>query len=198
MSETVANVYAPPQANLQAQEDADTQAVMFYVVSRRKFLLLFLATMGMYAIYWTYRNWRAYKAASGENLWPGVRGVFLVFFTHSLFRHVDEALQRRGLDIQWSPGGDATLIVVITILSNFLDRLGSRMPDTPLLDIVSLLILVPLAWLYMRAQRAINAACGDPEGSGNANYSVANWIFLVVGGIFWIFVGIGFFSMMKS
>lgn len=195
MSETVANVYAPPQANLQAQEDADTQEMMFYVVSRRKFLLLFLATMGMYAIYWTYRNWRAYKAASGESLWPAVRGVFLVFFTHSLFRHVDEALQRRHLDVKWSAGGDATLIVVITILSNFMDRLGSRMPDTPLLDMISILLLVPLAYLYLRAQTAINTACGDPEGSGNAGYSAANWLFLVIGGIFWVFIAIGVGSM---
>lgn len=196
MSETVANVYAPPQANLQAQEDADTQELMFYVVSRRKFLLLFLATVGMYPIYWTYRNWRAYKLASGESLWPAVRGVFLVFFTHALFRHIDEALRRRGLDIQWSPGRDATLIVVITILSNFLDRLGSRMPDAPLLDIVSLLLLAPLACLYLRAQTAVNAACGDPDGSGNSSYSVANWFFLIGGGVFWVFIVIGFASLL--
>lgn len=195
MSETVANVYAPPQANLQAQDDADTQELMFYVVSRRKFLLLFLATIGLYSIYWTYRNWRAYKAATGEKLWPGVRGLFLIFFTHSLFRRVDETLQRRNLQIDWTPGRDATLIVVIYIISNIFDRVFASKNGTSLLDMISILLLAPLAYLYLRAQTAINTACGDPEGSGNASYSIANWFFLVIGGIFWVFIAIGVGSL---
>lgn len=49
---------------------------MFYVVSTRKFAILFLATLGLYWIYWFYKNWDRYKdkwpyaSEVGSTIWP--------------------------------------------------------------------------------------------------------------------------------
>lgn len=34
---------------------------MFYVVSKRKFTILFLSTIGLYYLYWFYKNWDRYQ-----------------------------------------------------------------------------------------------------------------------------------------
>ena len=38
----------------------------FYVVSLRKFYLLYIATLGGYVVYWFYRNWKLQKVATGD------------------------------------------------------------------------------------------------------------------------------------
>ena len=59
--------YKPPEADL---ELAPQDRPGFYVVSKTKFVVLFLATLGVYAVFWFYRNWRMYREHTGQKLWP--------------------------------------------------------------------------------------------------------------------------------
>lgn len=43
---------------------ASAEEPKFYIVSHRKFTVLFLATMSMYCVYWFYKNWDRYKEHS--------------------------------------------------------------------------------------------------------------------------------------
>jgi hypothetical protein len=84
------NVYAAPTSNLNAPRTQENG--MFYVVSERKFYLLFIATLGMYSVYWFYQNWATYKAGSSygssdaASIWPLGRTILAIFFVHALFR----------------------------------------------------------------------------------------------------------------
>ena len=84
------NPYEAPKSRLETSvEKGDKQ---FYVVSVKKFTILFFFTIGMYVLYWFYGNWKRYKAYSGKNIWPVPRAIFAIFFTHSLFSEVQGVL----------------------------------------------------------------------------------------------------------
>ena len=79
-----------------------------YVVGIRKFLVLSIATLNAYNTYWFWRNFRDLRDASGKDLWPIPRALFAVFFTHGLFRDVDETLRGQGRSFAWSPDATAS------------------------------------------------------------------------------------------
>lgn len=77
--------YAPPGSLL--REKSPDPA--FYVVSRKKFMLLFVLTGGAYFFFWSYLNWARYKRASDASVLPLVRGFFAYYFLFSLFGRIN-------------------------------------------------------------------------------------------------------------
>lgn len=179
------NVYAPPKSDIVGAEASDEKA--FYVVSARKFAILYISTMGVFATYWFFKNWRLYKQASGKNVWPLPRAMFSVFFVHSLFRQVKERLSVSVGNLQWDSGGHATTLVGMLIVSTVLGRAAAKSIGSPLTDILSMAMLIPLFLSFSRAQKVINVACGDPDGKGNGELTPLNY--------FWIVVGIGLWAL---
>lgn len=188
------NVYAPPQTRLLNPADDVEQASMFYVVSKKKFLILFFSTLGFYAIYWSYKNWKEYKNSTGAKVTPALRGIFLIFFMHSLFRHVDETLEGKRLSFAWSHQASATWLVILICVSNVLDRTSMREIGSPYTDLASVAIMLPMAFAYLKPQLAINAACGDPEGVSNDKLTGANYIFVAIGTLLWCLALLGLAS----
>jgi hypothetical protein len=186
------DVYATPKSEVLSKV-ADTDP--YYVVRVSKFLTLSIATMNFYLIYWFYRNWRQVKLTDNVDVWPVMRGIFYIFFTYSLFMRVNGDLESKEIKVSWSPGGVASAVVLLTILINILDRLLSREIGSPTTDFLSLLLIPMLSFAAARAQPAINAACGDPDGRGNAAYTAANWAWIVLGGIFWLLALFGTYAM---
>lgn len=183
-----ANPYAAPQAAVAdvAEPGARTINPRFYVVSPSKFALLFVSTAGFYALYWFYRNWRQYRDASGEDLWPLPRTVFQIFFVHGLFQRINDAVFRADASVSWNHQTHATWMVLLMVSVKLLDRLpvvaGSGL---------SLLLLLPLLMGWLKAQRMINLACGDVSGASNQSLSGANWAWMVFGWLFWGLVLLG-------
>ncbi|MDP5238162.1 hypothetical protein Q9Q94_01395 [Uliginosibacterium sp. 31-16] len=177
-----ADVYAPPKADLEIDDGVLEE---FYVVSKSKFLTLYLSTLGLYGIYWYYRNWKQQKQAHGLSIWPLPRAIFQVFFIHSLFRAISDGLRRNGLSYAWNAGSVATPLVIITLISNVADRLSAKDIGEPWTGLISLATLFVMAALLNLAQGAVNAACKDPQGLSNKEFSGANIVWIVLGVIFW-------------
>lgn len=186
------NPYAPPAAVVD-DVTAGSDATPFYVVGARKFLMLYLSTLGTYAIYWFYRNWRSLKAADGDDVWPVARAIFSIFFIHALFRRVQQRLEAGGHRFAWNPESHATLLVVLLVVSNVMDRVSARIATVGVLDVLSLALLVPLALAFLKAQAAINLACGDAEGTGNRRLTGLNYLWMAIGAVIWVLVLIGLF-----
>lgn len=182
-------IYEAPSADL-GDEDAGI-VDEFYVVSKKKFIVLYLATMGIYSVYWVYKNWRCYKTVWRTDIWPVPRAIFQIFYMHSLFAKIDETLGRKKIEYSWSPSTLATGYVVLSILSQVLDRLSAKEIGSPITDLLSFGILPLLMLILMQAQAAINLSQDDEFGSRNSQFSVANWLWILLGVIFWAFVGIG-------
>ena len=174
---------APQSAQLTDVQFSDEHE--FYVVAKRKFMVLYVATLGFYGVYWAYKNWQRYKAASNEKVIPILRGIFQIFFTHSLFRKVHASLEQRGAVFQWSPNAHATLLVILLLLSSILDRMSMRSIGNPLTEYVSLALMIPLLFAYLKAQEAINCACGDAQGTSNDHFTGANLAWIACGLILW-------------
>lgn len=175
-------------------------APMFYVVSLRKFTVLFVATLSLYLIYWFYKNWDLYKdrcpyaSEVGSTVWPVPRAVFSVFFVHALFREVKAYGRDHPVVAAWRNNWHATTVVIILLLSTALDRASAHGLGSPTTDIASLVIILPLLIELRKAQAMINASCNDPEGSGNSSFTRANYAWIGAGVVFWVLIVIGIFT----
>ena len=188
----VENIYQAPEAEIVGNRGSEKDD-LFYVVSAKKFWLLFIFTFGMYYVYWFYRHWAIYKKRTGEKLWPVMRAIFTVFFTHRLYDNFSSHCYAAGNRGVKSLKGEATLLVLLVIISNMIGRMTTRGVGYPYLDIVELLLTPVLGALVWLGQKVANLACGDPDGSSNSRLTVVNWIWLVLGGLFWLMVIAGIF-----
>jgi len=165
---------------------------LFYVVAPRKFAILFLATLGMYPLYWFYKNWDRYKdripAASrpGTHVAPAVRAAFSPFFVHALLRRVKDHGGGHAACRSWASGWHATWIVVLLLAGESADLFVDATAGPPFGELASLVVLVLQLFAFLKAQRMINLACGDPAGAGNARLSRANKVWIALGGMAWI------------
>jgi len=176
-----------------SDDDVVFGAPAFYVVSRKKLAILYLATLGLYGVYWFYKNWSNYKNCSSDkfnvdrSIWPVARGIFSIFFTHALFREIKAYGRDKAALAEWNNESLATLLVLFMISGNVLDRLSARSIGSPYTDIASLLIMAPLLGLLLSAQHMINVGCGDPDGKSNSRLTNANYVWIALGLIFWFF-----------
>jgi hypothetical protein len=184
------NPYAAPQASLVTRlEDGSP----FYVVSSRKYWVMLLGTMGLYEIYWFYRNWLLHKEHAGSDIWPVARAIFSIFFAHSLNRLVDQQIKRQGLVFAWSPGPYALVYMATYIGQHALTIMSFAEVGTSVTDVLGLTLLLIAGWVLWRVQQAINVACGDPEGEANSAFTAANFAWLVFGTLLWILTISGIF-----
>ena len=192
------SVYAPPKADLSPSSEAGSDGDnAFYVVSMRKFALLFIFTFGLYRVYWLYKNWSRYKercryaGSTGADVWPVPRAIFSIFFIHSLFYKVEEYAEQQQRPLHWKVDTDATILVLTLIVSNISSRLWDKDIGSPYTGFIWVAAIVPLFISFRRAQRFINISCGDPDGASNSKLSAANWVWMSIGAIFWLMVMIG-------
>ncbi|MCL2656718.1 MAG: hypothetical protein FWD62_04735 [Betaproteobacteria bacterium] len=187
------NIYAAPNSIVEDREE-DAAGTAFYVVSQRKFILLFIASLGLYQIYWFYMNWRRQKITAGLAIQPALRGIFAIFFTHALFKRIDAQLETRGLSLRWSPNAIASAYVVLSLASAMQDRFAAEGVSPPLSFGISLLFLGAIMLILLPVQRTINTVCSDPEGKSNNSLGYANIVWLILGGVFWLLILLGLIS----
>lgn len=186
------SIYAPPEADVTAPT-GDTPR--YYIVAPFKFILLSVMTFTLYFVYWFYMNWKLIKIDDNDDTWPPARGFFYIFFTHSLFTDVQESFKTQERQWDWRPAILATLFVIVTIIGNLFDRIIPY-ETFPLLSTVMPLASTLIAtFLLLPAQKAINAVCRDDAGSSNSRLTVANWVWMVLGGILWLLILIGTYAM---
>jgi len=186
-------IYKPPESDLTSGREE--QAHRFFIVSRAKLAVLYLSTLGLYALYWFYINWRNFRDATGEKIMPLPRAIFYIFFTHSLFRKVDANLKTRNIEFPWSPGLYASVFVILAIAGNILDRLSFREIGSPFTDVASIALLPVSLLLLLKAQQAINLSLDDPEGDFNSRFTVLNYLWIALGVIFWALIALGLLEM---
>lgn len=174
--------YAPPQARLATASDVQRP---FYVVSKTKFMTLFMLTFGLYLLYWAYKNWQQFKQASGQPMWPIARAIFMLFYTHALYREANTLIKKNGRRHDWLPWDLASQFVVILLISHGLDGMSNRHPDNLWLDIASVALLPIQALVTFKGQRGLNAAAGDPQGESNARFTPINYVFMALGATLW-------------
>jgi hypothetical protein len=141
----------------------------WFMVGAVKLAVMMVATLGLYQLYWFYKQWDRVRDA-GENVHPGARSLFSLIFCHSLFRRIVDSTHAVGLSTRLPP----LVLAVGFIVPSLMWRAAG--PGS----FLGFLALVPL----VAAQRIANAVAlgqGSTEDR-NTRLTWLNWVGVVVAG----------------
>ncbi|MCL5037349.1 MAG: DUF4339 domain-containing protein [Chloroflexi bacterium] len=182
---------APPKISLPPAGTAlefasEKSSPLFLYIPISRLIILSIVSFGLYEAYWIYKNWRYIKERDGLKITPFWRGMFGVFFCHSLLHGIHDDKEANSIQVpDFSPGALATGWVVLVILSNVLVRFaeGALLLIGPFIP--SFLCLVPV-------QKYINSITEKRiPGMPYYGWSAGHIVCLVWGIIIWGLVILG-------
>lgn len=86
---------------------------------------------------------------------------------------------------KWMPGLWATFYVILVIISSVYDQFFVGDSEDPILLWIGMMILPFIGYSLYRAQVAINWVADDVKGSSNSALTGLNWLWIVLGAIWW-------------
>jgi hypothetical protein len=165
---------------VEAPEDFKGPMYLYIPVGRLVFMSLL--SLGAYEAYWIYKNWRYLKERDGLKINPVLRGIFGIFFCHSLLKTIrnDEranAVRKAG----FSAYGLATGWVVVVLIGSLLGRIPA-----PGFSLLGMLVSLPSFIFFLPVQLYINDLNGAfvPQPV-YYKWSVGHTACLVFGIVFW-------------
>jgi hypothetical protein len=176
------NPYAPPESRVEDIAAAALPAEPpFFAVSLTKFVVLSVCTLGIYELYWMYRQWKLVRVREQSSILPFWRAFFAGIFCYSLFRRVREHPLRTP-----DAGPAAGFLAIGWLLTN----VSYKLPEPyDLISFTTVLFLLPVH----RAIAQVNEAAA-PGHDRNAAFSAWNWAGVVLGGAIVVLGVIGNFA----
>ena len=188
-----------PASQLKGQEPP------LFAVSEGKLLTLYLLSFGLYGVYWFYKNWQLQQPTMDKKIYPLLRAIFSIFFTHSLFKRINQQASKLEKKHRFNANLMATLYVVSIVLSHLIDRLSMAGDDATAgmgivlhdalsantLIIISVSTFLLSAFPLLQVQATANRINDDILGYLNHKYSVWNYIMIATGSLFWVMLGLG-------
>jgi len=172
------NPYAAPAAVVADAAPATGEAI-FFPVSLLKLSLMSIATLGLYQVYWFYKNWK-YVQKLGDKVNAPLRALFYTLTSYWLFK----SIRQQAEDAQ--VGG---LQAGFLALALFL--LGSlwRLPDPWwVVGLGAFLPLLPVQSTVNELNRKL-----APQADPNGRFGGWNIVALILGGILVLFALLGAF-----
>jgi len=161
---------AVPDAGAYAQPISDAAA--YYSPSSMKMVTLSLTTLGLYPVYWFWRNWQAIKRETGGTQWPWARALFSPLWAYLCFSQLRDAASNRRRDLAFAPG--------LLALAYFLLNLASRLPNAGwLLALFAFVPLLPVNSLLRRYHQDERVDMAQMD-----RFSALHILVTVVGGLF--------------
>lgn len=183
--------------NQTAEEDISPgNTVEFFPVSEGKLLTLYILSFGLYGIYWFYKNWKLQQSKIDKKIYPVLRAVFSIFFTHSLFNRINNSAVNLPQKHRFNANVLATIFVGAIIISNIIDPVSlntSLLEDLPSsgIFITSLIIFLLSVYPLVVVQATVNRINNDMLGYLNHKYSLWNYLLIVLGALFWLMLAMG-------
>ena len=143
-----ASYYRAPESNLDPSDDA----AKFYATGPVKFVLMDVVTLGVYAMYWSYRNWRFVKDRDQSDIIPILCAIFHPLTFYWLMKSLAPTLESRELTSTTFRVLLASLLILITATS--------ALPDPYwLLSVFSFVPVMPVVLaMWSTAKRTPSAA----------------------------------------
>ena len=143
---------------------------MFFPVSRFKLCVMSLVTFGFYEIFWFYKNWQLFKAATGRDISPFWRTVLSGIFCYFLFKEIKVCAKSYCVYPNFSP----FLLTIVWIGLNMCFRLPN---PYGLVSNLSVIALLPV-------QETVNKlnCVAAPNHNPNSRFSAWNIAAIAVGG----------------
>jgi hypothetical protein len=168
----------PSQPGSTSRMPGDGQLI-FFDVSIPKLVVLSVCSLGIYELYWFYKNWQIVRVRERSDISAVSRAVFGYFFCYALFKRV------RDYDVQTGGTGalPAGALAAGWMVVTFLWQLPGRYS---LVANLSCLFMVPV-------QVAANRINGITD-SHNKNFTVWNWLTVALGGTVLVLDALGVFA----
>ena len=183
------------QDPLENNNDAES-SLEYFPVSEGKLMTLYILSFGLYGIYWFYKNWKLQQPKMDKKIFPLLRAIFSIFFTHSLFNRINKSAEHLEQKHTFNANLLATFFVASVVVGNLLDRIAA---STSVLEnlsnntiiITSLVIFLLSAYPLAAVQSTVNRINNDMLGYLNHKYSMWNYLLIVLGVIFWVMLALG-------
>jgi hypothetical protein len=160
---------APRPASLVAKSVNKNEQSVFFYMSPLKLYVMFVATGGLYSIFWFYKNWTyASEHSQRAGNFPLLEAIFGRLTYYWLLKHVQKAGAQMAVPYTLPSGW----LAIGFFLLGALDRL-------PYIGIVCLL-LAPL--MLLPVQKYINSLNTNSPTPMNSRFSVANWVGIIICG----------------
>jgi hypothetical protein len=155
--------------------------LIFFDVSIPKLVVLSVCSLGIYELYWFYKNWQIVRVRERSDISPLWRAAFGFFFCYAMFKRVRECDAQTGGTGALPAGALAAGWMVVTFLWQLPDRYS-------LMANLSCLFMVPV-------QAAANRINGIAD-SHNKNVRCTVWTGLTValGGSVLVLDALGVFA----
>lgn len=144
----------------------------FYPVSLVKFFVLSLFSFGLYAAYWSYKNWQYIKYEKDRpDIWPVARAIFSPFWYFALYLwlEVDRDQQEK------RPYLIPTWIAVLLFIGYWAWSATNQRVDYGVWDyLMPFIVFLPLA-MYVNA---LNSKTSEAYQT-NSKWHARNWVFIV-------------------
>jgi len=182
-----------------AAETASSDTV-FFPVSEGKLITLYILSFGLYGVYWFYKNWKLQQPGMDKKIYPVWRAIFSIFFTHSLFKRINQQASHLKTEHRFNANALATFFVITIVISNVLDRVfGAAQPSGNLpsslmnnsIIITSLVIFILSVIPLVKAQATVNRINNDMLGYLNHKFNLWNYVLIALGSISWILIMLG-------
>jgi hypothetical protein len=99
--------------------------VAYYPVSLLKFAVLSIATLGLYHVYWFYKQWAYIRARDDNAVMPVIRAVFFPFWFYALFRDLRaDSIKRFGYT--HLPGAFMIVLLLLVYLALSILQVGDE------------------------------------------------------------------------
>ena len=175
--------------------DAECAETKFFPVSEGKLITLYILSFGLYGVYWFYKNWKLQQPLMDKKIYPVWRAIFSIFFTHSLFKRIDQQAVNLAQQDKFNANILATFFVAAIVISNVLDRLSTtsllqNMTSSTVI-ITSLVLFLLSTYPLVRVQATVNRINHDMLGYLNHKYSLWNYVLIVFGAVFWFMLAMG-------
>ncbi len=150
-----------------------------------KLFILNFFTLGLFSIYWFYRNWRDFKEDIGWSLNPTWRTVGLlvpwlgIYFIYQQFRDIKELAKREGVKTHLSP------VVNAICYYSLMAILSLSRPSTLAQFIFSAVVVLLIGGVLVPPQITLNAIWSkrQPLLSPRRSLTLSEAVFLVSGAV---------------
>jgi len=182
--------------NTENNENPVSRGPLFFPVSEDKLMTLYILSFGLYGVYWFYKNWKCQEQLMDKKIYPLWRAIFSIFFTHALFKRIEQQASHLEQRHQFKAGALATFFVFTIVASNVVDRLAistgmlANISDN-FIVITSLALFLLSTYPLLKVQSTVNRINNDMLGYLNHRYSVANYILMAIGAALWLLIALG-------
>ena len=168
MQDKEVNPYAPPKSNLELESPVPSEP-LFFCTSKSKLILMSICTLGIYDLYWVYKNYVLIKKRTGSDIMPFWRAFFAPLWVYGCFHNIK--LTANELNVP------EKLPIGFLAIAYFLTWVLWKLPD-PLwfISMFACLFLVPANQVALAINKRQNAVSANSE-----KLTAWNWLAMFIG-----------------